>query len=117
MWNSRRASSFPLFSPAFTEISRRLISYLEPTTIRACRSHRPTPHRRLSHPLPAADIFIRKLKELRLTALTLNPDALPSAYERESQFSDETWRVRVNGTEKVNFISRVSKGIAAELFR
>ncbi len=54
--------------------------------------------------MPAADIYTRKYKELRLTALTLNPDAFSSTYERESQFSDETWRVRVNGTEKVNFI-------------
>lgn len=106
MWNSRRASSF-LFSPAFAEISRRLISFLEPSTIRPCRSHCPTPQ---TTSFPSLC-----LPQISLLGNTRSCDwqpwhwswCLSSAYERESQFSAETWRVHVNGTEKVNVVGRL----------
>ena len=57
-------------------------------------------------PVPAAETHIRKYKHLRLTSLKGDPDAFSSTYERVSQFTDETWKERVNGSEKVTVIAR-----------
>ncbi|KAK2463374.1 hypothetical protein APHAL10511_004600 [Amanita phalloides] len=58
-------------------------------------------------PVPAADTHIRKYRELRLAALKMDPYGFSSTYERESQFSDETWHERVDGTDRINIIGRV----------
>lgn len=58
--------------------------------------------------VPAADNHVWKYKELRLTSLKLDPAAFSSSHEREAQFTDETWRERVNGTQKVTVVAEIT---------
>ncbi|KAF8883475.1 acyl-CoA N-acyltransferase [Gymnopilus junonius] len=51
-------------------------------------------------PLPASPEHISSYASIRLTALSTNPETFGSSFGRESAFTPEIWRLRVNTKER-----------------
>ncbi|KAF9555895.1 acyl-CoA N-acyltransferase [Agrocybe pediades] len=54
-------------------------------------------------PTPASEEHLSLYTQIRLAALSTNPEAFGSTYERESKFSRETWRDRMNTKGRTTF--------------
>lgn len=63
----------------------------------------PIPH--LSPSATALPSLVTKYKTLRLSALQLEPTAFSSTYDREKQFSHETWVSRVQNSQGTTYIA------------
>lgn len=57
---------------------------------------------------PPTAAEVQSYKDLRLTALKTDPSRFASTYERESAFSEETWRARIAGPNRVVLVARAS---------
>jgi len=54
-------------------------------------------------PIPPSDDQVERYKNLRLLALRTNPETFGSTYERESSFTPDQWRARINTPSRATF--------------
>ncbi|KIK69903.1 hypothetical protein GYMLUDRAFT_53040 [Collybiopsis luxurians FD-317 M1] len=64
-------------------------------------------------PYPPRRDHVTKYAALRLLALTTNPECFSSTAERESAFSFEQWRERIDNTDRVTFIAASAVNVSA----
>jgi len=56
-------------------------------------------------PKPASEEDVTKYTEIRLSALSTNPEAFGSTYAQESAFTREQWVARVNTNGRQTFVA------------